>query len=164
MNIYDRYALLKDKSACFSCLSTGHMLNECENMIKCVQCDRFHHETLHSSQDNGSINTVCHMDPSEKPGSSCIFPIMRVKIGCGSHYANVLWDSCASICLITNQKAKKLGLTGTPSEISRTVVGGTQRIIDSRKYKITMVDLKGQRLVIEARSIDMISGEINGVD
>ena len=53
------------------------------------------------------------MSPSEKSGNSCIFPIMRVKIGHGLKNANVFWDSCASVSLITVSKAKELGLRET---------------------------------------------------
>ena len=173
MNINDRYTVLKDKFACFSCLSSGHMMNECQSKVKCTDCEKFHHVTLHpidcqtnvqNSAIRGSACTVSHMDPSEAPGNSCIFPIMKVKVGYGPHYANILWDSCASICLITKEKADLLGLKGAPSEISLTVVGGTQKTINSEKYQVPLIDLRGQRFIIEAYSIDIISREIKGLN
>ena len=64
-----------------------------------------------------SANTVNSLNVSEMFVNSCLFPIMRVKIGSTLWYANVLWDCCASICLITDSKAKELGLHRIPSEI-----------------------------------------------
>ena len=53
-SVNERYALLKDKSACFSCLSPGHMLNECEHRIKCIyKCEKYHHSSLHPVTDVG---------------------------------------------------------------------------------------------------------------
>ena len=91
------------------------------------------------------------------PVNSCLF-LMRVKIGSALQYANVLWD-CASICLITGSKAKELGLHGIPSEISLTVVGGVQRSMQSKPYKVPHVDLKGHKFIIEVHSINIISND-----
>ena len=115
-------------------------------------------------QDTASVHTASHMNPSEKPGGSCIFPIMRVKIGGGSNCANVLWDSCASISLITDSKATKLGITGIPCKISLTVVGGTQTLVESKRYKIPLTDLKGRKFEIVTHSIDKISSEIMEIE
>ena len=89
---------------------------------------------------------------------------MRVKIGGGSNCANVLWDSCASISLITDSKANKLGITGIPCKISLTVVGGTQTLVESKRYKIPLTDLKGRKFEIVAHSIDKISSEIMEIE
>ena len=64
LSVNERYALLKDKSACFSCLSPGHMLNECEHKIKCIyKCEKYHHSSLHPVTDVGGVHIVCHMSP-----------------------------------------------------------------------------------------------------
>ena len=61
LSVNERYALLKDKSACFSCLSPGHMLNECEHKIKCIyKCEKYHHSSLHPVTDVGGVHIVCH--------------------------------------------------------------------------------------------------------
>ena len=105
-----------NKYACFSCLLPHHMMNDCKSKIKCVHCDRYHH-TLHPEINRSEVHAV--MNPFETPGMSCIFPIMRFKIkGKNSGFANVLWDFCASICLITDAKVKELGIKGTPSKIA----------------------------------------------
>ena len=171
MSINERYDLLRTKSACFCCLSSGHRSEVCDNKVSCTKCEEYHHVSLHSTPNlpnplgsPEAASAVRHMDPSETPGNSCIFPLMKVKIGHGPHYGNVLWDSCASICLITNEKAKMLGLKGTPSTLSLTVVGGSEKNINSMKFKVPMFDLKGQKFVIEAYSIDVISQEIKDLD
>ena len=60
-------------------------------------------------------------------------------------------------------KANELGLHGTPSEISLTVVGGVERLIESKCYKIPLVDLKGRTFSVEAHSINSISSNIKGL-
>ena len=88
---------------------------------------------------------------------------MRVEIGHGSKNANVLWDSCASVSLITVSKAKELGLRGTPSKISLTVVGGVERVVESKRYKIPLIDLKGRTFIIDVHSINKISNKIKRI-
>ena len=116
--IDQRFDLLKSNRACFSCLSGGHLSFDCRNRIKCIvdNCGWFHHVSLHKpavSFGNESVNTLHSPCPSDSSGSSCIFPIMRIRVGNTSLHANVLWDCCASICLITEAKANELKLQGT---------------------------------------------------
>ena len=87
-----------------------------------------------------------------------------MKIGHGSKNANVLWDSCASISLITVSKAKELGLRGIPSKISLTVVRGVERLAESKRYKIPLIDLKGRTFVIDGHSINKISTQIKRIE
>ena len=49
-----------------------------------------------------------------------------------------------------------MGLKGTPSEI--TVVGGVNRLVETKRYKIPLVGLKGHEFLVEAHSI---SGDIS---
>ena len=125
-------------------------------------CGKYHHVSLHPLQTNEtkSVNAVYSQSLSDCSDSPCIFPIMRVRIANTSLYANVLWDCCASVCLITDAKARELRLQGTPSEISLTVVGGIQRSIESTRYKVPLVDLQGRTFIIHAHSINTISSNI----
>ena len=54
-----------------------------------------------------------------------------------------------------------MGLKGTPSEISITFVGGVNRLVETKRYKIPLVDLKGHKFLVEAHSINSISGDIS---
>ena len=108
----ERYELLKENSACFACLSPEHMMKDCKNKVKCIHgCGKFHRQSLHVKRSD-SVNSIYFTDPAGIPGFSCIFPIMKVGIGSRSECANVLWDTCASVCLITESKAMKLELRG----------------------------------------------------
>lgn len=82
---------------------------------------------------------------------------MRVRVGQQQNtYANVLWDSCASICLITNTKAKRLDLKGLPCNISLVMIGGNMEKIKSYLYIVPLIDLTGSFSWIEAYSIETI--------
>ena len=72
-------------------------MNECKDKIKCIHnCEKYHHESLHPITNSESVNTVNSSNSCSPTGNSCVFPIMRVKIGNTSQYANILWDCCAS--------------------------------------------------------------------
>ena len=104
MSINERYNLLKDNTACFGCLKSGHMLQNCTQRVPCGDgCDSFHHKTLRTSQVNGTLCTVT--DYSETDGE-VILPVMRIKVGGRNcKYITTLWDSAATISLITHRKA-----------------------------------------------------------
>ena len=165
MTLNNRYDLMKQFAACFSCLSPNHLMSECKNRIKCIHgCGKYHHETLHSPGFDKTEKAVNTIHNTSSTSNSCLFPIMRVKIGNAKHYANVLWDCCASVCLITEAKAQELSLQGIPSEISITVVGGVNHNIQSKRYNIPLVDLMGRTFYIEAYSINAISNFISGLN
>ena len=161
--VREKYDLLKNKSACFSCLSPTHMMSDCSNKTKCGSCDKYHHTTLHPQLNREEVHAV--MSPSEKYGATCIFPIMRVKVkGKNVDFANVLWDCCASICLITTAKANELGLRGLPSQITLTTVGGVENCLESKRFNVPLIDLRGRTFMVEAYSIEKISDDIKDVD
>jgi hypothetical protein len=162
LTVPGRYELLKENSACFACLSPEHMMNICKNKVKCINngCGKFHHQSLHVKMND----SVYFTDPPGIPGFSCIFPIMKVGIGSRSEYANVLWDTCASVCLITESKARKLELRGSPSKLSIITVGGVENCIDSTKYKLPLRDLNGKTFFIDVYSINKISDQIKDID
>ena len=160
MTVGDRYELMKQSDACFSCLSPSHLLYDCKDKGKCIHgCGKYHHETLHvdKSDTTRTFDVKTINADLDSAYNLCLFPIMRVKVGNALQYANVLWDCCASVSLITESKAKQLGLQGIPSDISITVVGGINRAIGSKRYHIPLIDLNGRTFHLEAHSISTIS-------
>ena len=55
-------------------------------------------------------------------------------------WANVMWDNAASLCFITNSKAKAENLYGTKVELSIVKVGGTSERFISHKYLLSLID------------------------
>lgn len=52
--ISDRRSLIKDKSLCFNCLSSGHTSSICKSKFSCKQCNRHHHTSLHVSSSDAT--------------------------------------------------------------------------------------------------------------
>lgn len=59
------------------------------------------------------------------------------------------WDNGASLCFITNKKAKEEKLKGISAQLSVVKVGGVNEKLISRKYKLTLIDKKEQELQID---------------
>jgi len=156
--VHEKYEILKENLACFGCLSSDHILRFCKNKVSCPHgCGKFHHESLHIEK-----KPVNHMNLASAPGPSCIFPIMRVRSGI--QYVNVLWDTCASVSLITEAKSKELKLRGTPSNLCISMVGGVEKSYASTKYNLPLTDLNGRTFMVEVYSIDKISENIGDID
>ena len=80
-------------------------------------------------------------------------------------WANVMWDNAASLCFITNSKAKAERLCGTTGvELSIVKVGGTCERMVSQKYLLPLIDLEGQLVHFEVYGIDKITTDIESVN
>ena len=110
-------------------------------------CTKWHHQTLHkdekietSLQGISGSASVC----DNNIANSCLFQIQRIPKKRG--WVNVLWDSRASLCSITNDKAKAERLKGTKVELSIIKVGGDNEKITSTRYKLSLIDKQGQEV------------------
>ena len=79
-------------------------------------------------------------------------------------WANVLWNSRASLCFITNSKAKAERLKGTKIELTVIKVGGDNEKISSNRYTLLLIDKRGQEVQFEVYGIDKITSEIQSVN
>ena len=75
-----------------------------------------------------------------------------------------MWDNGASLCFITNKKAKEEKLKGISAQLSVVKVGGVNEKLISRKYKLTLIDKKGQELQIDVYGIDKITSDIQAIN
>ena len=155
----ERINLLKDKSACWSCLRVGHRLAECKRKKACGEngCKGTHHKTIHMERKSG-FAAAC----GDMTNSTCLLQIQRIKTSKGS--TNVLWDSAASICLITYSKAKEEKLHGKQVQLSITKVGGIDEKLTSHLYRVPLVNQYGKTVFIEAYGIGKITADIQAVN
>ena len=93
---------------------------------------------------------------------SCLLQLQKIPTKHG--WANVLWDSGASLCFITNTKAKAEYLKGTKVELAVTKVGGNNEKITSNRYKLSLFDKQGQEVHVDVYGIDKITSDIQSVD
>lgn len=163
--VSERLSTLKEKGACFSCLRTGHRSRNCRSKKDCGvnECKKKHHPTLHEEDQTetpsaSAISSACSHGGNE----TCILQLQQIKTSRG--HANVLWDNASSISLITRDKAREERLRGTPLEISLVKVGGKEEKISSRKYKLPLIDLKGETTLVEVCEIDKITTDIQSVN
>ena len=74
------------------------------------------------------------------------------------NYISTLWDSVATISLITFKKAASLNLNDRPVTLRITIAGGNSVIRDSFSYVISLRDLNGRTISISA--CDKITNKI----
>ena len=155
---------LRENNACFSCLQLGHRSVDCRLKEKCLVtgCENFHHKNLHDSYVKGLIlhtgNVMGAGELNEVMSKSFLLPIMPIKT---SHeeldLVNVMWDSAASLSLITFKMAEKLGLKGKRTHLSIVTAGGTVEEMKSFKYVVWLCDQEERKVPFTVYGIQAIS-------
>ena len=162
-SIEERKGILKEKGACWSCLKRGHRIQECrnKNVWGVNGCTRRHHETLH--EEKHEINVPASANTcNNRSIDTCLLQVQRIQTK--REFANVLWDNGASLCFITNKKAKEEKLKVINAQLSVVKAGGINEKLISRKYKLTLIDKKGQELQIDVYGIDKITSDIQAIN
>ena len=151
--------ILKEKGACWSCLRRGHRIQDCKSKRACGVngCEKRHHKSLHEEVSTDAIANVCNQNI--KP---CLLQVQKIQMKTG--WANVLWDTGASLSFITNKKAKSEKLKGTKTELSVVKVGGMKERLHSHKYKLPLIDKEGHTVHLEVYGIDKITADIPTID
>lgn len=136
----ERFNMLKEKAACWSCLRVGHRLSECKRKRACGEngCKGAHHKTIHTERKNGAVSACGNMTNN----NTCLLQIQRIKAGIG--WTNVLWDNAASLCFVTYSKAKEDNLRGTSVQLTITKVGGIDEKLMSHKYQVPLINQYGK--------------------
>ena len=149
--------MLKERRACWSCLKIGHRLRNCRNRKVCGEsgCTRTHHRTLHEESQEICSNT-------SSPSDTCLLLMQSVKTK--NEWANVMWDNAASLCFITNNKAKAENVHGIKVELSIIKVGGTSERFISQKYLLPLIDSQGQIVEFEVYGIEKTTTDIESVN
>ena len=162
MSIDEKYALLKSSNSCFGCLAPNHQLKECPCRESCAidECQKYHNKSLHDKHHSGlSHAVITSKDVSE---SICLLPIMKVRVVSPyGQFLNTLWDSGASITLVTNSKASALKLFGKPVQLSVIKVGGCEETISSKLYEVPIMAESGKRVYIRAYGIEKTTNDIS---
>ena len=179
---------------CWGCLQPGHVQARCFKPKECSVdgCKRKHHQMLHKARAEPSHDENADDNKNKKEDTSAQAPlrvvdndndskklnfsecstgqpgllqIMQLRAGIRHTIKmNVLWDSGAQISLITLQKAKELGLTGTCTSLTIVKIGNIKENVDSRIYDVPLVDSSGEVEMIKAYGIPQISSKIEAIE
>ena len=183
MDIKTRLQTVKDRRGCFSCLKGGHRAAECRFKKVCTfpGCGRYHHYLLHedanvyNDPNKGNYDSKLANEPKpvnlvsstnlncQNRLENCLLPMMSIY--CKGEYINVLWDTGATISLVTNKVARELRLTkGAQRTLTIIKVGGTIEEVETSVYVVPLVDKKNKKIHVHAYGVDTISSDINKVD
>ena len=111
---------------------------------------------MSSASASGSTN-VC----SNTETDTCLLQVQKIKTKKGT--VNVMWDNAASLCFVTNSKAKEQNLKGKKVDLSIIKIGVQDEKINTMKYILPLDDAQGQTVHIEAYGIDHITSDIESV-
>ena len=182
MDLANKMQILREKRCCWSCLKVGHRLSNCRAKKCCGvdDCVKYHHALLHDSTQNEILHVK--IDPSEKgkirepvsgtipftdkkldASNFCLLPLMEIHTI--DKRVNVLFDSGATISLITFKRAKELQLPkGQREVLTVSKVGGTTEQVSTTIYSVPLIDTRNKTVYIQAYGIEKISTDIRKVD
>ena len=92
---------------------------------------------------------------------TCLLQVQRAETSKGT--ANVMWDNAASLCFITNAKAKQEKLR-VKVNLSVVKLRGQNEKIETMKYKLSLLDKQGHAVEFEVYGINKITSDIEHVD
>ena len=171
----ERWEVVKDQKACFSCLKRGkgHTSANCLRRKTCCErnsdgtaCKKSHHKLLHlySGEASGSAQVSALQDKS-----LALLPIVTGAIKAHPNAdvfteATIFLDSGAQIPMIRSSLAESLSLQSKPVKILITKVGGIEEELTTKIYKFPVCTSDGKAVqVIQAVGIPEISDEITEV-
>ena len=165
-SVKERWRLINEYGACWSCLRIGHRHYDCYNAQECTKdnCQKYHHPSLHEDRppiaNDHPVTKCCHSSRT----TACLLQIMKLPAGEKHvHDMNVMWDSGATVCLITFKKAKELELKGDRVAIKIVKVGGDKETVESKLYDVPVRDTQGRIEYFKAYGISKISSSIKAI-
>ena len=145
----EKLQLLRELRACWSCLKVGHRYTQCRSkqVYGTENCDKYHHNSLHDAHVSGiSFHAIPTVSNCERELDSCLLPLMYLRSG--DIELPTLWDSGASISLITLKIAERLHL---------------KRRVSSFIYYLPLVDGSGNIVKVNVYAIERISQPIQNI-
>ena len=103
------------------------------------------------------------MFPTTQASIHVSLQVQRVETKKGT--ANVMWDNAASLCFITNAKAKQEKLKGVKVNLSIMKIGGQNEKIENNEIQATAsADKQGHAVEFEVYGITKITSDIEHVN
>ena len=168
MDAGTRLKLIRENRGCWSCLKLGHMLNSCLNKTTCnvENCDQFHHMSLHDAfhvESGFHCSAVVPGDDNDHMTSTSRLQIMKIRSN--DTYLNVLWDTGATISLITFKRTRELRIKrGMMVNLTVGKVGGHIERITSFLYMVPLTNRYGKVIHIRAYGIERISSKMEYIE
>ena len=140
----ERWEIVKEQKACFSCLkqSKGHTVSNCMRKRECQEknsdgsvCKKLHHKLLHDNTSSNQKNVVGFIQDN----SEAILPVISANVKSPDDKckrASVFYDSGAQVSIIRDAFAEEMGLESKPITILIAKVGETEEEINTKLYKV----------------------------
>ena len=156
--------------ACPKCLAWNHQKRFCPRRgFPCrveedgEKCKKWHDQMLHDSNNRycEASAVMADMCLGQTEETRVLLPVQEVEVraGQGKAEGKALWDTGATICLVTHSWAKARGLRGQETSIFLKVVHHSHEEVKSLAYTFEMVDKTGARCAVKALGVDSISSE-----
>ena len=165
-SVEDRTVAVKQKSACFNCLRTGHPVYRCTSISRCRHCGRKHHSTIHTPPNEadgrqGAVSaavissevTVTKASISNHTCASEVsLPVVSVEVqGERIHAARCLLDTGSTTTFISESLANtiKAPLVKHINLELLTFATSNRQIVQARVVRCQMRSIDNQLMSFE---------------
>ena len=169
----ERWEIVEEQKACFSCLkqSKGHTVSNCMRKRECQEknsdgsvCKKLHHKLLHDNTSSNQRNVVGFIQDN----SEAILPVISTNVKSPDDKckrASVFYDSGAQVSIIRDAFAEEMGLESKPITILIAKVGETEEEINTKLYKVPILATSGRATqTIEAVGMPQVSHDTTTIN
>ncbi|CAH0727422.1 unnamed protein product, partial [Brenthis ino] len=162
LSLDERWELVKEKKLCFKCITKKHRRSNCKAKLCGVnECRSPHHPTLHREEKTPkpliseteavlSVATKATVSTQAVLLKMCPVTVVGPR---GEEKTYALLDEGATITLIDEELAKKIGAKGPLTPLHMHGVNMTQHEEDSRLVTVHLEGKDGKRHKLRARTI-----------
>ncbi|XP_072171963.1 uncharacterized protein [Diadema setosum] len=170
----ERWKYMKDNHACFSCLkraSKDHNMSTCKRRKQCPEvkngerCKFYHHPLLHTEDEVTCSTNDNGVGVASVSSTGALLPLVIVELhgDQGKRWkGNLLLDSGSQISLIRQDLASEMQLSGVPTTITISKIGGEEESLQTQQYRVPIRELNSTNrpFLITAVGIPCISENI----
>lgn len=164
--VKERYELLKQVNACFSCFG-NHQRRDCPKKDHCSCGNGQHHQLLCENkrpekEEDKTTRKETHVSQSD---AVSLYPIYQAAV-CGTNKTvTVFCDDGSNATYITHRaaeriKAKKLGKV----TLDVTTMGNVEQTHHTQQYEFTIPINSGKKVTITAYGMERITGPVSKLD
>ena len=156
-------SFVKENKGYWKCQQQGHRYSECKITDKCGinGCDKRHHKALHLADASGIRFSTKGKSNDGTTQQGCM---VIMQVNAERNMVNVIWDTAATISLITRETVKRLQLK-PKCEVNLSIekTGGIIDEVDSQVFEVPLKKREGTMEWIEVYSIEKIASSIDAM-
>ncbi len=157
-----RAQVVNDKRLCILCFSPSHQVDACSRRSRWRACGiggcpEMHNRAIHGGTPPAASHGVA-LSATAEQGETLLL-VQSIPLGDGGR-VNTFWDTGAGLSLIETALAEQRKYPGDPCHLALTTVSGAVQSYPTKRYLLSILDMKGNKRELVAYGVPTISGVV----